>query len=396
MEVLEFLDPPATGAGQTIGLVAFSSIQTSDVANWLAFAGLPASLLSQVSQVSVNGGAALGPDESDVLLGVETALTIAPGAQVVVYNGPFTSPGTSFQTLVNAMIDDGVTIISNSYIYCEDQTTLADVQSIDSILAAAAASGISVFTAAGDAGSTCLDGSANTAAVPADSPHVTAVGGTSVTAGPGFTYGSESWWNGSTSVPPNGQGGFGVSLFFPQPAYQSSVFSGGTMRSIPDVAAPADPALGIAICEADAGGCPTGFLYGGTSFATPIWAAVTALLNQAAGHQLGFLNPILYPRANTSVFHSAASMSTDVAHVGLGSPNVNLMSLALAGLTPGPADASVSTAVAGASNPLQPFFGTVPADGASSASVVVRLRDSNGYEIQGKTVTLSAAQAPVL
>ena len=388
-ESLEILDPPATGAGQTIGLVAFSSIQTSDVANWLALTGLPATLLGQVSQVSVNGGAPLGPEESEVLLGVETALAVAPGAQVVVYDGPFTSPGTSLQTLINAMIDDGVTIISNSYTYCEDQTTPADVQSIDSILAAAAASGISVFTAAGDAGSTCQDGSANTAAVPADCPHVTAVGGTSVKAGPGFTYVGESWWNGSNSVPPTGQGGFGVSLFFPQPAYQSSVFSGGTMRSIPDVAAPADPTFGIGICEADAGGCPTGSLYGGTSFATPIWAAVTALLNQAAGHQLGFLNPILYPLANTPVFHSAASMGTDMAHVGLGSPNVNLMSLALAGLTPGPTDPSVSTAAAVGSNPLQPFLGTEPADGLSTAAVVVRLRDSNGYEIQGKSVTLS-------
>ena len=388
-ESLEIFDPPATGAGQTIGLVAFSSIQTSDITNWLALLGLPASLLNQVSQVSVNGGAPLGPDESEVLLGVETVLAVAPGAQVVVYDGPFTSPGTSLQTIINAMINDGVTIISNSYTYCEDQTTLADVQSIDAILAAAAVSGISVFSAAGDSGSTCQDGSANTAVVPADCPHVTAVGGTSVKAGPGFTYGGESWWNGSTSVPPTGQGGFGVSVFFPQPAYQSSLLSGGTMRSIPDVAAPADPTYGIGICEADAGGCPTGSLYGGTSFATPIWAAVAALLNQATGRQLGFLNPILYPLANTSAFHSAASMGTDVAHVGLGSPNVNLMSLTLAGLTPGPADPSVSTATAVGSNPLQAFVGSESADGTSSASVVVRLRDSNGYEIQGKSVTLS-------
>ncbi len=388
-ESLEIFDPPATGAGQTIGLVAFSSIQTSDIANWLALLGLPSSLLNQVSQVSVNGGAPLGPDESELLLGVETVLAVAPGAQVVVYDGPFTSPGTSLQTIINAMINDGVTIISNSYTYCEDQTTLADVQSIDAILAAAAVSGISVFSAAGDSGSACQDGSANTAAVPADSPHVTAVGGTSVKPGPGFTYAGESWWDGSTSVPPTGQGGFGVSVFFPQPTYQSSLLSGGTMRSIPDVAAPADPIFGIGICEADAGGCPTGSLYGGTSFATPIWAAVAALLNQATGRQFGLLNPILYPLANTSAFHSAASMGTDAAHVGLGSPNVNLMSLALAGLTPGPADPSVSTAAAVGSNPLQAFVGSEPADGSSTAAVVVRLRDSNGYEIQGKSVTLS-------
>src|SRR5262249_19270783 len=149
-----------------------------------------------------------GPDQSEVLIGIEMALRIAPAAQVVVYDAPFTGPGTSFQTLFNAMINDRVTVISNSWTYCEDQTTLADAQSIDTILATAAASGISVFNAAGDAGSGCNDGSANTIAVPADSPHATAVGATSLALGPGFTYRGESWWDGSSQVPPTGQGGF--------------------------------------------------------------------------------------------------------------------------------------------------------------------------------------------
>src|SRR5215471_18137988 len=105
-------DSTHTGAGQKIGVLAFSSFRLSDVADWLALVGLPASLINQVGQVHVNGGAPLGPDESDVLLAIETILTLAPGAQVVVYDAPFTGPGTSFQTLFNAMINDGVTIIS--------------------------------------------------------------------------------------------------------------------------------------------------------------------------------------------------------------------------------------------------------------------------------------------
>jgi kumamolisin len=162
-----------------------------------------------VSQIHVNGGAPLGPNQEDVLLAIDTILTIAPGAQVVVYDAPFAGPGTSFQTLFNAMINDGVTIISNSFSYCEDQTTLADVQSIDAILATAAASGISVFNATGDTGSACRDGSPNTVAVPASSPHATAVGGTTLKVGIGFTYSGESWWDGSGQVPPTGQGGAG-------------------------------------------------------------------------------------------------------------------------------------------------------------------------------------------
>jgi hypothetical protein len=363
----------------------------SDVADWLAFAGLPADRINQVSQVPVNGGAPLGPDQADVLLAINTILGIAPGAQVVVYHAPFAGPGTSFQALFNAMINDGVTIISNSFGYCEDQTTLADVQSIDALLAMAAASGITVFNATGDSGSMCGNGAANTIAVPASSPNATAVGGTSLTFGPGFTYGGESWWDGSTEVPPTGQGGFGVSRFFGRPPYQNGLIS-GSMRSVPDVAAPANPELGMQLCQADAGGCPTGRVYGGTSLATPLWAAFTARINERVGQPLGFLNPLLYPLTGTNVFHSAASMGTDVAHVGLDSPIVNPLELALAGLAPGPVDASLSSVTASSfPEPRVPFLGTVTADGTTAASIVVQLRDANGDTVVGRTVTLSAS-----
>ena len=97
-------------------------------------------------------------------------------AQTVVYDAPF-GGGASFEAVVNAMIDNKVTIISNSWAYCEDETTLADVQGIDTVFQNAAAAGISIFNGSGDDGSTCLDGAANTISVPADSPHATAVGG---------------------------------------------------------------------------------------------------------------------------------------------------------------------------------------------------------------------------
>jgi kumamolisin len=241
------LRPPATGAGQKVGLLAFSGFRMSDVADWLAAADLPASQLGQLSRVDVGGGASIGPDQSDVLLGIQAIMSLAPGAQVVVYDAPEGNPSTSFQTLFNAMINDKVNVISNSFSYCEDQTTRSDVTSIDAILASAAASGISVFNATGDSGSACGDGSPNTIAVPADSPNATAVGGSSANTGPDFLYGGESWWDGSSDVPPTGRGGFGVSRFFARPDYESGLIS-GSMRSVPDVVAPAEP--GVTSCEA--------------------------------------------------------------------------------------------------------------------------------------------------
>ena len=201
------------GTGQTIGLLEFDTFQPSDVSDYLALMGSPSGLISHVT--SVNLGAAPGTNQDEVLLAIDNILTIAPGAKVVVYEAPFTGPGASFQPVINQMIDDGVTIISNSWNYCEDQTDSADVTSIDALFQTAAASGITVLNASGDSGSSCKDGSPNTVAVPADSPNAIAVGGTSLTLGPGNTYGSETWLNGIAQTPATGQDGFGGTYFGP-------------------------------------------------------------------------------------------------------------------------------------------------------------------------------------
>ncbi|HEY5366897.1 MAG TPA: protease pro-enzyme activation domain-containing protein, partial [Casimicrobiaceae bacterium] len=282
------VDPPppawqgADGTGQTVGVVAFDTLVMSDVSDYIQLAGLPANTINHVSNVHVNGGASAGASQDEVLLDVDEIISTAPGTRVVVYDGPFGGANASFQAIFNKMIGDGVDIISNSWAYCEDQTTLADVQSIDTILQTAAASGISAFTGSGDHGSTCLDGSGNTVHVPASSPHITAVGGSSLSMGPGSTYGSETWWDSSASTPPGGQGGYGTSGFFTRPAYQDGA-TVSAMRSIPDVVSNADPAKGAQICQASAGGCPSGLYYGGTSKSAPSWAAFAAMLNQSQG-----------------------------------------------------------------------------------------------------------------
>ena len=306
-----------------------------------------------------------------------------PATTYVVYDAP---NGTSFGTMFTAMMDDGDTVISNSWSDCEDQMSLADAQGIDTILQSAAAGGISVFNGSGDSGTTCLDGSANTIGVPADSPHATAVGGTSPAPGPGLTYGSETWWNGVGHTPPTGQGGYGVSKFFAAPAYQGGL-SGSTMRSVPDVAIDADPVQGLQICQADLGGCLSGRRFGGTSMAAPEWAAYAAALNAMLGANLGNANLRLYPLANTNAFHSAASLGSDFAHVGLGSPDFLQLRMGLTGLTPGAASPSLSVAFAGGSN----ADGSAPADGVTTALAQAVLTDANGFPVSGKTVSLTPA-----
>ena len=368
------------GTGQTIGLLEFDNFHPSDVQNYLNLTGA-GSEFSQLSEVDVDGGAgAPGPSESEVLLDADIALSLAPGAKVVVYDGSFHGAG-SFQAIFNAMINGGVTVISNSWAACENQESTADVQSLNSVLANAAAAGITVVSGSGDTGSTCLDGAANTVAVPADSPNVTTVGGTTATPMLAGAYYNEQWWDGTTQSPPTGQGGFGVSKFFSVPSYQTS-FTSASGRSVPDVVAPADPAEGWTLCQADQGGCPAPYLYGGTSAAAPEFAAIVAVLNQELGRNLGFLNPTLYALAGTSAFHSPTSMGSDFAHVGLGSPNVNELRRLLAKGTTG----SVDLANSGIIVPPVP----VTADGTSAAPVAVMTLDANFYTVPGQAVTLSA------
>ena len=179
-----------------------------------------------------------------------------------------------------------------------------------------------------------------------------------LTPGPGYTYGIETWWDDSKTSPPAGQGGFGTSKFFSAPSYQNGF--GVTNRSVPDVVSNADPFHGVEVCQADDGGCPNGKQYGGTSMSAPEWAGYTALLNQSLGANLGFLNPVIYPLAGTDAFHNAASLTSDFAHVGLGSPNLEGLHQMLANETVGGVDASVSEVLAFLQNGFQPAGAPVP------------------------------------
>ncbi len=368
---------------QKIGLLEFDTYNRSDVADWLSALGGEAAL-AKLSDVPVNGGVSTpGRNEAEVLVDIDTVMLLGslPGINYTVYHAP---PGTSFGTMFNAMIDDGVTVISNSWSQCEDQTTVAESQAIDTILQQAAAAGISVFNASGDTGSTCLDGAPNTAGVPANSPHATAVGGSSPTPGPGVTYGTEEWWDGSAATPPTGQGGFGISTHFARPSYQDA-FTTSSMRSVPDVVTDADPIQGIQICQASAGGCPSGRLFGGTSLAAPQWAAYAADLNVMLGRNLGEANLALYPLAATDGFHDAASLGSDFAHVGLGSPNLLQLRQVLSGEASGAVSGAKSVVVATGINPDS----TAPADGATAGVVQVMLVDAKRTPIKARTVTLA-------
>ena len=79
------------------------------------------------------------------------------------------------------------------------------------------------------------------------------------------------------------------------------------MRVVPDIAALADPNTGMLIGQTQT--FPDGtaryseFRIGGTSLSSPLTAGLMALVQQRAGHPLGFMNPTIYAHAGSAAYH---------------------------------------------------------------------------------------------
>ena len=176
---------------------------------------------------------------------------------------------------------------------------------------------------------------------PAYSPNVIAVGGTALNLTDDNQWLSETVWNNNNG---NGTGG-GISTQESQPSYQVGNVNGlsTTSRTMPDVAAEADPVTGVYVYDTSSAG---GWMdIGGTSLATPLWGGMIAIADQGrviAGR--GTLDgptqtlPMLYGLPSAD-FHDvtvgnngtySALTGYDLV-TGRGTPIANLLVPALAG-----------------------------------------------------------------
>ena len=324
--------PPGDGAGECIALIELGGgYRPQDLQTY--FSGLGISLPA-VTAVSVDQatnqptGDADGPD-GEVMLDIEVAGAIAPGAAIAVYFAPNTDAG--FLDAVTTAIHDEVrkpSVVSISWGGAESTWTQQAMTTMDQAFQAAAAMGITVCVAAGDSGSTdgVSDGG-NHVDFPASSSYALACGGTSLQAS-GTTIVSEVVWNDGNAA--SGAGGGGVSTFFALPSWQQGLDTTDaegtrsplTMRGVPDVSGNADPQTGYSVLVDG-----TTAVYGGTSAVAPLWAGLIARINAAAGHSAGFMNAALYgqPAALHDITQGnnggfAASPGWD-ACTGLGSPD---------------------------------------------------------------------------
>jgi len=348
------------GTGQTIGIIELGGgYRPADLRAYFRKLGLTAPRVTSVSVDHARNHAVGTPDSADgeVALDIEVAGAVAPGAHLVVYFAPNQTDQNFLDALTTAIHDSkhSPSVISISWGGAESAASQAFMQQFDSALQSAALLGITVCTAAGDDGA--ADSRADTwdgqphVDFPSASPWALSCGGTSLTAA-GNTIASKTVWNQHGAAPQSrsfGATGGGISQFFPVPAYQQTVAlpapagtGGKPGRGVPDVAGDADPATGYDV-QVD-GQFIQGF--GGTSAVAPLWAGLIALVNQGLGVRAGFVNTLLYAKAQAAgAFHDitqgdnkvgpnavgyAAAAGWD-ACTGLGSPDGQKILAALKG-----------------------------------------------------------------
>ncbi len=368
-QVAELYDYPANldGTGQNIAVFAFNGPPGPDTHGGYNIEALQNYFqqtlgmgMPEIEDVVIQGAgnnpgadtdasANNGDSTGEVMLDMCVVGSVAPGAKMFIYFTEFTTQG--WVDAINDAVagSNDISVISISYGNPEqDPNSLwsgMDVNAVNQAFEAATAKGITVCCASGDDGSSDggTQGSEAEVDFPASSPYVLGVGGTKLTAAslapPKIK--SEVVWN--EELRQEGAGGGGVSALFSKPSYQDGVNVPPSVnpphnvgRGVPDVAADADPESGVVVMNVDGVNLEP---IGGTSAATPLWAALVARLNQGLNTRCGFLNEVLYTMFPKGVFHDITEGNNGSyqaqpgwdACTGLGTPDGAALLKALGG-----------------------------------------------------------------
>lgn len=316
--LLEFPPPAASTPAGTGTQVPASSDIRQDLADFDRLFGLPAAKLQIVNTLAHAPLPGLASIEE--VADSEVVHALAPDAAIreVLIPSPYVASPARVTAAVVVALRLGLTqggVVSLSAGAGEQCFTPADVAQVNAVLQAAQRKHVTMIVSTGDSGAATTacppeTGSANVKGVdlPASDPLALAVGGTTLqTNRKTGAYIGETAWNTPSSAGGPRAGGGGFSRLFPRPAYQTGIAAIGTTRGVPDVAADADPRTGMATAIAITGGSQNYVLIGGggTSVAAPLWAAVIAIANQDAGHNLGFINPALYRIGHSTHYRQA-------------------------------------------------------------------------------------------
>jgi pseudomonalisin len=324
------------GSGQSIGVVARSNINLSDVTQFRSAFRLPANN----PQVIVNGndpGIVSSAEETEADLDAEWSGAVARDATIkfVVSKSTSSTDGTylSAQYIVTHNL---APVLTMSFGICEASLGTSGNSFISNLWQQAAAEGITALVSAGDNGAAGCDSASSSPAT-----HGRAVNGLCSTAfavcvggsefndkarpslywtasnnggqSSALSYIPEMAWNESSSNGLWATSG-GASMLHNKPSWQSAagVPSDGK-RDIPDVSLTAAGHDGYLLYQN--GGM---YVVGGTSAAAPSFAGLMALVVQSEAARQGNANTVFYPLAvkqaagGASVFHDITSGNNNV------------------------------------------------------------------------------------
>jgi subtilase family serine protease len=252
----------ASGLGQTIAIVdAFDDPNAeSDLTQYRAQFGLPPCTTANGCFRKVNQNGGTTPPASDVGWAEEISLdldmvsAICPNCSILLVEAT-TNSFANLAAAVDRAALMGAQAISNSYGGSETGSSSTEVHYNHPGHAITASSGDSGFGVS----------------FPASSPHVTAVGGTTLTRSTNARGWTESAWSGA---------GSGCSRVYAKPAWQTD--TGCSARTVADVSAVANPSTGVAVFDTFGVSGGPWFQFGGTSVSAPIIAAVYGLAGNGA------------------------------------------------------------------------------------------------------------------
>jgi hypothetical protein len=258
----------------------------SDLATYRSTFGLPACTTANgcFRKVNQSGQAAPLPSADagwagEISLDLDMVSAICPGCRILLVEAK--SPTVAnLGTAVNTAVNLGAKFVSNSYGGSENGSeNTYDSQYYNH-------PGVVITASSGDNG--------YGVSYPASGKGVTAVGGTTLVRDTSPRGWSETAWSGA---------GSGCSGSVTAPAFQAGSSTGCSKRAEADVAAVADPQSGVAVYQTY--GASGWSVYGGTSAAAPIIAAVYAL----AGNPGSADSANSYPYAHRSGLNDVTSGS---------------------------------------------------------------------------------------
>ncbi len=325
-----------TGKGTTIVIFAFSGYDQKDLDSFSAMSGLPRFTPETL-------GEPLPVAHGETTMDLELAHAVAPDAHKVVVNARPTVQGDGGYQKIGTLFEDtdraypgAIWSLSIGW-GCDKLLTAADLAPVRSALRTAQSHGTTAYNASGDLAGLECKGGTDWDSVPGpddiglDSvssiPEMTSVGGTTLSTDDRGTWLAEQTW---FDVPLSQGTGGGLSALFDLPPWQRAAATqvpparNTGKRMTPDISAVADPFTGVKIVLD--GNVVIG---GGTSQSAPIWAGLTAVMDQYllanGGNLIGEINPLLYRIATGAPLPAFRDITLGANAVDVAGPGYDLV-----------------------------------------------------------------------